>query len=78
MQSYTGGQETVTAEATNIRRLVDTLESKYPGIRDALMSGDRLKPDVAVAVDGNISTLGAIQPLAGVSEVVFLPAIKGG
>ena len=78
MQSYTGGKETVEMEGRNVRRLIVALDESYPGLKDALMDGDRLKPGIAVAVNGQVSQLGALQPLEENNEVLFVPAIGGG
>ena len=78
MQSYTGGRETVEASGRNVRRLILTLDENYPGLKDALMDGDRFKPGIAVAVNGQISHLGVLQPLQEDNEVFFVPAIGGG
>ncbi len=78
MQSYTGGMETVQAEGRTVKRLVLALDETYPGVKDALMDGDRLKPGVAVAVNGQVSQLGHLQPLQENNEVFFVPAIGGG
>lgn len=78
MQSHTGGKETVQAEGRTVRRLVLTLDETYPGLKDALMDGDRFKPGVAVAVNGQVSHLGPLQPLQEDNEVFFVPAIGGG
>ena len=78
MQTYTGGKETVEMEGRTVRRLVVALDKSYPGLKDALMDGDRLKPGIAVAVNGQISHLGLLQPLQEDNEVFFVPAIGGG
>ena len=49
-----------------------------PGLKDALMDGDRFKPGIAVAVNGQVSHLGPLQPLEEDNEVFFVPAIGGG
>ena len=78
MQRYTGGKEVVAAEGRTVRRLVLALDDNYPGLKDALMDGDRFKPGIAVAVNGQISHLGPLQPLQEDNEVLFMPAIGGG
>ena len=78
MQTYTGGKEIVEMEGRNVGRLIAALDDTYPGLKDALMEGDRLKPGIAVAVNGQISHLGALQPLEENNEVFFVPAIGGG
>ena len=78
MQVYTGNRELVHAGGRNVRQLINQLDAAYPGLKDALMQGDRLKPDVTVAVDGQITKLGLLQPLQEDSEILFVPAISGG
>lgn len=78
MQIYTRNQEVVHARGRNVRQLINDLEEAYPGLKGALMDDDKLKPAIVVAVDGNISRLGLLQPLADANEVIFLPAISGG
>ena len=78
MQAYTDGKEIVEMEGRNVRRLIAALDDTYPGLKDALMEGDRLKPGIAVAVNGQISHLGPLQPLEENNEVFFVPAIGGG
>jgi molybdopterin converting factor small subunit len=78
MQVFTAGQEVVTGEGRTVRQLLIQLELSYPGLKAALMDGDRLRADVRVAVDGQISQLGALQTLHGAREVTFLPAMAGG
>ena len=78
MRGFTQGKESVETEANNIRQLIESLESSCPGIKAALMDGSSLRPDVAVAVDGQICPLGLLQTLAGAREVTFIPALGGG
>ena len=78
MQTYTGGKEIVEMEGRTVRRLIVALDEAYPGVKDALMDGDRLKPGIAVAVNGQVSQLGPLQPLEENNEVFFVPAIGGG
>ena len=78
MRVYSNGHESVAADGRNVRQLIDSLEQACPGIKSALMNEDKLKPDIAVAVDGQIAQLGLLQSLSGANEVTFIPAIGGG
>jgi molybdopterin synthase sulfur carrier subunit len=78
MRDLTGGETTVAVEGSNVREVVDDLERKYPGVKERLCSGDRLKPSIRVAVDGVVSRLGLLQRVGEQSEVHFLPAVAGG
>ena len=78
MQTYTGGKETVEMEGRTVRRLIVALNETYPGLKDALMDGDRLKPGIAVAVNGPGQPTGTPATPAEDNEVFFVPAIGGG
>lgn len=78
MQSFTNGQEVVEIEGSNPRQLIGRLDQDYPGIRQALMEGDKLRPDVAIAVNGQVTQLGLLQPVSDQDEVIFIPAFSGG
>ena len=78
MRIYTQDMEVVQAGGKNVRKLINELEKSYPGMKDALVEGDKLRPGIAVVLDGKISQLGLLQPLTEENEVVFIPAISGG
>ncbi|TWT34874.1 MoaD/ThiS family protein [Blastopirellula retiformator] len=72
------GSEQVEVEAANLRQLLEALESRFPGIKDRLCEGDRIRPGLQVTIDGQMSQKGLAAALAPQSEVYFLPAIGGG
>jgi molybdopterin converting factor small subunit len=79
MQHLTGGEAVVQAPGRTVRELLARLDERYPGLKAAIVQDDgRLRPGVAVAVDGYISNLGLFQPLDDGSDVQFVPAIGGG
>jgi molybdopterin synthase sulfur carrier subunit len=78
LRELTGGAEQATVPGATVSAVLDELERRFPGIRDRLCDGDRLRPGMAVTVDSQVSRLGLRQPLADKSEVHFLPAIGGG
>jgi molybdopterin synthase sulfur carrier subunit len=79
LRDVTAGQEQVNVPGETVREVIEHLDERYPGIKERLCDeDDRLRPAIAVAVDGQISRLRLRQPLAGTSEVHFLPAISGG
>ena len=78
MQNLTGGQRTVEAEGSTVRRIIEDLEKSYPGIKNRLVENNRIKSNISVAIDGEISPLGILERVGEDSEVHFLPAIGGG
>lgn len=78
LRSLTASESVVSLNGETVRQLVDELEARYPGIRARLCEGDRLRPELSVAVDSRISPLGLLTRVSGESEVHFLPAVSGG
>ena len=78
MQSLTDGKDKVEVTGSTVRQIVDNLDSEYPGIKDRLVDNRRIKPNISVAVDGEVTPLGLLEKVGENSEVHFLPAIGGG
>lgn len=78
MQNMTDGQQTVEVEGSNVRQVVNNLDELYPGIRERLVANNKIKPNISVAVDGIVSSMGMLEKVQEASEVFFLPAIGGG
>ena len=78
MQSITGGQQTVEIEGATVRQIIENLEKAHPGMRDRLVADNRVKPNISVAVDGEVTPMGMLEKVGENSEVHFLPAIGGG
>lgn len=78
LRPLTGGVSEVEVEGSNVRQVIAALDERFPGIRERLCEGDHLRPGLAVAVDGRMSSVGLLQKVRPESEVHFLPAIGGG
>ncbi len=78
MQELSNGKERVVVEGNTVRQVIENLEESYPGFRERLIDQNRVKPNIAVAIDGEITPLGLIGKVSEASEVHFLPAISGG
>jgi len=78
LQELTQGQTTVDVPGSNVRQVIQNLEAAYPGLKDGLMEDGSLRPDIAVAVDGELTRLGLLETVKEDSEVQFMPAIAGG
>ena len=78
MQNLSNGEQRVELEGKNLRQIIESLDQKYPGFKDRLVEDGRVKPNISVAIDGEITPLGMIEKVSEESEVHFLPAISGG
>jgi molybdopterin synthase sulfur carrier subunit len=78
LQSLSGGVKRVDIEAANVRQVVDKLEELFPGIKERLVEEGQIRPNISVAVDGEIARMGILEKIGQNSEVHFVPAIGGG
>jgi molybdopterin synthase sulfur carrier subunit len=78
LRDLTHGQEIATVSGSRVGQVIDALEASFPGIKVRLCDADRLRPGIAVIVDGEVARLGLLQQVGPASEIHFLPAIGGG
>ena len=78
LRELTGGKVSVVLSASSVREAIQSLEAEFPGIKDRLCEGDKVRPNISVFVDGQISHLKMREKLREVSEVHFVIAISGG
>ena len=78
LQSLTGGKSSIEVEGATVRQVIDRLDQVCPGIRERLLDHDHLRPNISVAVDGEVTPMGLLEPVGPSSEVYFIAAIKGG
>ena len=79
MRNLTGGLDRVTVEGSTLRQVVNNLDAVYPGMRERLCNGQQIKPEIAVAIDGEALEGGVLfEEVREGSEIHFLPSISGG
>ena len=78
LQAMTNGVKQVDCQASNMRQVVDQLDQLFPGIKDQLVEKGRIRPNLAVAIDGEVARMGLLEKVGEKSEVHFVPAIGGG
>jgi molybdopterin converting factor small subunit len=80
LRTLTGGEESVEASGSNVRALIDNLESKAPGIKDRLLDDKGVRRFVNIYVgDEDIRFLDGLDTeLKGNEEISIVPAIAGG
>jgi len=78
LRELTNGESSLTVDGNTVQDVIENLESRYPGLKERLCDGERLRPSISVVVDGNISILKLRHRLEASSEVHFVIAISGG
>ena len=78
MQKLTDGRSKVEVVGSTVRQIVESLEKAHPGIKERLVENNRIKSNISVAIDGQVTPMGLLEKVDEESEVHFLPAISGG
>ena len=78
MRALTDNQERVDVPGESLREIVDNLESEFPGIRNRVIEDDRIRPGLAVSINGEITNDGLRTRISETDEVHFVAAIGGG
>lgn len=79
MQNLTSGQGQIVTDGQTVKQVVDYLDAHYPGFKARICKEqDQIRPEIAVAVDGEVVTSGLRTRVNDSSEVHFLPALAGG
>lgn len=78
LQAAVGGASQVDVPGSTVRQVIENLDRLHPGVQAKLVEGGRLRPNLSVAVDGEVSPLGLMERVEPDSEVHFVTAISGG
>ena len=78
LRNLTRGEESITVPGATIREVIDNLEARYPGTKARLCKDDRIKPGIAVYVNGLLTRGSLLERVDADAEIHFLPAIGGG
>jgi sulfur-carrier protein len=78
LRNLTGGETEVTVPGATLREIVEALEARYPGMHSRLVEGERIRPGMAVFVNGVQSSFLLSTRLSENAEIHFAPAIAGG
>ncbi len=78
MRSLSNNRDQLVVPGTTLREVVANLEQECPGIRERLFQDGKIKPGIAIAIDGVVNTKGLGVPVQADSEIHFVPAISGG
>jgi sulfur-carrier protein len=81
LRKHTGGEKKVDGDGATLRELIDDVDSRHPGFRDALVGEDgQVHRFINVFLnDEDVRYLGAIEtPLSDGDTVSILPAVAGG
>ena len=78
LRDLTNGQQSVSVTGDTVRAAIEHLETLFPGTKERLCEGDKIRSNISVLVDGHVTHLKIRERLKEGSEVHFVLAISGG
>lgn len=78
MRQLTDGVEQVEIPGATLRAIVSGLDAQFPGFEATLVQDGRVRPGLAIAVNGVAQSIGLIAEVPEDAEIHILPAISGG
>lgn len=73
-----GGAAAVTVEGSTLGEVLQALDRHCPGLSALLVDGGGLRPELSVAIDGEVVAGALHEPVPAGAEIVILPALAGG
>jgi molybdopterin converting factor small subunit len=71
------GATTLQVPGRTLREVIDNLGLTHGGLRDRIVDGDGVRPEIMIAIDSD-EAFDLNAPVAADAEVHILPAIAGG
>ena len=78
LESLCNGQRKLEVEATTLGETIRALDSECPGIYDRIVEDGRVRPQLAIAVNGEVYQMPLHEKLRPGTELTVVPAIGGG
>ncbi len=78
MRDATGGAATVEVPGGQLAKVVDALLEAYPTLRAVLMNEGRVRPDISIAINNEMTDNGLLVQVPDDAEVHLVPALGGG
>jgi|SRR5688500_16256482 molybdopterin synthase sulfur carrier subunit len=72
------GATRLEVDGATLGDVLRALELRCPGLYDRVVENGHLRPELAVAIDGEAGSFPLHEPLPPTAELTILPAISGG
>lgn len=73
-----GGSDRLELAATTLEELLRAADERCPGLYQRVVVDGALRPELAVAIDGEMQSFALYEPLHPAADVSIVPAIGGG
>ena len=78
MRDATDGEATVEVPGGQLTKVVDALLDAHPPLRAVLMTDGRVRPDISIAINSEMTDNGLLVQVPDDAEVHLVPALGGG
>lgn len=78
LRPLAGGSTSADVTGTTLGEIIDSLEELYPGLQARLVDSERIRPGLAVFVNGAQVLPHLSTRVPDGAEIYFAPAIAGG
>ena len=78
LRALAGNAEWVDVPGSTLRQVIAALDARYPGVEAEVVVDGRLRPELAVTIDGVIAERGLVEPVSEDAEIYLIAAIGGG
>ena len=78
LRKLTGGLREVEVAGKTLGQVVDGLEDRFPGFRDAVVADGEIKPGLAMVCGSYPARRGLLEPVDEGMEIHFVHAVSGG
>lgn len=78
LRDLCGGAAKLQVEGASLGEVLRAVDERCPGLYDRIVEDGRMRPELAIAMDGEILSLALHTPVAPATELTIVPAIGGG
>ncbi|MCZ2108296.1 MAG: MoaD/ThiS family protein [Dehalococcoidia bacterium] len=78
LREMCAGMSKVEVPGANIGEVLREINARYPGFYERVVESGRIRPELAIAMDGEILSLALHDAVGPNAEIAIVPAIGGG
>lgn len=78
LRDLCGGVAHLDVPGATLGELLRALDERCPGLYDRVVEDGKVRPQLAVAIDGEAASFPLHEPLSANADVTIVPAIGGG
>lgn len=78
LRDLCGGADRLAIDGATLGEALREVDRRCPGFFERVVQHGRLRPEIAVAIDGEASSFSLHEPVGPNAEIAIVPAIGGG